>query len=106
LGRIEQSMAVPSRALAGPSRISNLATFCPDAQKWPSKPCNNNDQASNQPVSCNENDDEYAGKLTGLAFQSHTNSHRGHIFATSNFSTFRIHSPSGEMQIYVQLSEI
>jgi hypothetical protein len=63
-------------------------------------------QASNQVGSCNENSDEYAGKLTGLAFESHSNSHRGHIFATSNFSAFRIHSRPGEKQICAQLSEI
>jgi len=37
-------------------------------------------------------DDEYATKLTGLAFQNHNDSYRGHIFTTSNFSAFRIHS--------------
>ena len=63
-------------------------------------------QESNQAESYNEIDDEYAGKFTGLASESHSNSHRGHIFATSNFSAFRIHSRPGEKQICAQLNEI
>jgi hypothetical protein len=83
-----------------------LATFSIDPQKGALAGFATAVEASNQASRCNENSDEYAGKLTGLAFQSHSNSHRGHIFATSNLSAIRIHSPPTEKQICTRLSEI
>jgi hypothetical protein len=97
---------VSFRALTAPSRVRNLATFSIDPQKRRFSGFETAVEASKQASRYNENGDEYAGNLTGLAFQSHSNSHRGHIFATSNLSAIRIHSPPTEKQICTRLSEI
>jgi len=81
--RAGQPSAVFFRALTAPSLVRNLATFSIDPQKRRFFGFETAFGASDQASKYNENVDEYAGKLTGLAFQSHSNSYRGHIFATS-----------------------
>jgi hypothetical protein len=71
------------RALTVPLLVRNLATFSIDPQKRRFFGFETAFGASNQASKYNENVDEYARNFTGLAFQSHSNSYRGHIFATS-----------------------